>query len=58
MVLDHRVAIMRLWKILLAEAMLSSQIRNGDTAIVDVSDDGEVRVEVQKSCCSLQVAKI
>jgi len=35
--------------------MLSSQIRNGDTAIVDVSDDGEVRVEVrEESCCSLQ----
>ena len=39
-----RRAIMRLLEDSLAEAMLSGQIKNGDTAIVDVGDDGEVRV--------------
>jgi len=49
---------MRLLEDSLAEAMLSSQIRNGDTAIVDVSDDGEVRVEKSEKESSLQSAKI
>jgi ATP-dependent Clp protease ATP-binding subunit ClpC len=29
----------------LAEAILSGQIGEGDTAIVDVDDDGQVRVQ-------------
>ena len=39
-----RRAIMRLLEDSLAEAMLSGQVKDGDTAIVDVGDDGEVRV--------------
>jgi ATP-dependent Clp protease ATP-binding subunit ClpC len=39
-----RRAIMRLLEDSLAEAMLSGQIQDGDTAIVDVDDDGQVRV--------------
>jgi len=39
-----RRAIMRLLEDSLAEAMLSGQIKDGDTAIVDVGDDGEVQV--------------
>ena len=39
-----RRAIMRLLEDSLAEAMLSGQIKDGDTAIVDVGDDGQVRV--------------
>ncbi len=40
-----RRAIMRLLEDSLAEALLSSQITDGDTAIVDVDDDGQVRVQ-------------
>jgi ATP-dependent Clp protease ATP-binding subunit ClpC len=40
-----RRAIMRLLEDSLAEALLSSQIVDGDTAIVDVDDDGKVRVQ-------------
>ncbi|PMB26421.1 ATP-dependent Clp protease ATP-binding subunit [Fischerella thermalis] len=40
-----RRAIMRLLEDSLAEAMLSGQITDGDTAIVDVDDDGQVRVK-------------
>ncbi len=39
-----RRAIMRLLEDSLAEAMLSGQITEGDTAIVDVDDDGQVTV--------------
>jgi len=39
-----RRAIMRLLEDSLAEAMLSGQIQDGDTAIVDVDDEGQVRV--------------
>jgi len=39
-----RRAIMRLLEDSLAEAMLSGQIKDGDSAIVDVDDDGQVRV--------------
>lgn len=39
-----RRAIMRLLEDSLAEAMLSGQIADGDTAIVDIDDDGQVRV--------------
>ena len=39
-----RRAITRLLEDSLAEAMLSGQVKNGDTAIVDVGDDAEVRV--------------
>ncbi len=39
-----RRAIMRLLEDAIAEAILSSRIKDGDTAIVDVDDDGEVRV--------------
>ncbi|OKH14034.1 ATP-dependent Clp protease ATP-binding subunit ClpC [Fischerella major NIES-592] len=40
-----RRAIMRLLEDSLAEALLSGQITDGDTAIVDVDDDGQVRVK-------------
>ncbi|NDJ20134.1 AAA domain-containing protein [Nostoc sp. B(2019)] len=40
-----RRAIMRLLEDSLAEALLSSQIIDGDTAIVDVDDDGQVKVQ-------------
>ncbi|PMB20541.1 ATP-dependent Clp protease ATP-binding subunit ClpC [Fischerella thermalis CCMEE 5198] len=40
-----RRAIMRLLEDSLAEALLSVQITDGDTAIVDVDDDGQVRVK-------------
>ncbi|MDF5713616.1 MAG: ATP-dependent Clp protease ATP-binding subunit [Rhizonema sp. NSF051] len=40
-----RRAIMRLLEDSLAEAMLSGQVAEGDTAIVDVDDDGQVRVQ-------------
>jgi ATP-dependent Clp protease ATP-binding subunit ClpC len=39
-----RRAIMRLLEDSLAEALLSGEIGNGDTAIVDVNDDGQVRI--------------
>jgi ATP-dependent Clp protease ATP-binding subunit ClpC len=39
-----RRAIMRLLEDSLAEAMLSGEIAEGDTAIVDVDDDGQVKV--------------
>jgi ATP-dependent Clp protease ATP-binding subunit ClpC len=39
-----RRAIMRLLEDSLAEAMLSGQITDGDTAVVDVDDDGQVKV--------------
>ena len=40
-----RRAIMRLLEDSLAEAMLSGEVTEGDTAIVDVDDDGQVRVQ-------------
>ncbi|WGV24810.1 ATP-dependent Clp protease ATP-binding subunit [Halotia branconii] len=40
-----RRAIMRLLEDSLAEAMLSGQIIDGDTAIVDVDDDNQVRIQ-------------
>jgi ATP-dependent Clp protease ATP-binding subunit ClpC len=39
-----RRAIMRLLEDSLAEAMLSGEVNDGDTAIVDVDDDGQVKV--------------
>jgi ATP-dependent Clp protease ATP-binding subunit ClpC len=39
-----RRAIMRLLEDSLAEAMLSGQVTDGDSAIVDVDDDGQVVV--------------
>lgn len=39
-----RRAITRLLEDSLAEAMLSGEVREGDTAIVEVDDDGQVRV--------------
>jgi ATP-dependent Clp protease ATP-binding subunit ClpC len=39
-----RRAIVRLLEDSLAEALLSGEIGNGDTAIVDVDDDGQVRI--------------
>jgi ATP-dependent Clp protease ATP-binding subunit ClpC len=39
-----RRAIMRLLEDSLAEAMLSGQIVDGDTALIDVDDDGQVKV--------------
>jgi ATP-dependent Clp protease ATP-binding subunit ClpC len=39
-----RRAIMRLLEDSLSEAMLSGQIQDGDTAIMDVDNNGEVRV--------------
>lgn len=39
-----RRAVMRLLEDSLAEAMLSGQVKQGDTAIVDVDDDAQVRV--------------
>lgn len=40
-----RRAIMRLLEDSLAEAMLSGQITEGDTALIDVDDDSQVRVQ-------------
>ncbi len=39
-----RRAIMRLLEDSLAEAMLSGQVIDGDTAVVDIDDDGQVKV--------------
>jgi ATP-dependent Clp protease ATP-binding subunit ClpC len=39
-----RRAVMRLLEDSLAEAMLSGQVKEGDTVIVDVDDDAQVRV--------------
>ena len=39
-----RRAIMRLLEDSLAEAMLSGQVKDGDTAVVDVDDNGQVKV--------------
>ncbi|NJL65584.1 MAG: ATP-dependent Clp protease ATP-binding subunit [Methylacidiphilales bacterium] len=39
-----RRAIMRLLEDSLAEAMLSGQVMDGDTAVVDIDDDGQVKV--------------
>ncbi|MFB2968214.1 ATP-dependent Clp protease ATP-binding subunit [Aerosakkonema sp. BLCC-F183] len=41
---ELRRVIMRLLEDSLAEAMLSGRIQNGDTAIIDIGDDGEVQV--------------
>ncbi len=41
---ELRRVIMRLLEDSLAEAMLSGRIQNGDTAIIDIGDDGEVVV--------------
>jgi ATP-dependent Clp protease ATP-binding subunit ClpC len=43
-----RRAIMRLLEDAIAEAILSGQVKDGDIAIVDVGDDGEVRVVQSK----------
>ncbi|MBE9213485.1 ATP-dependent Clp protease ATP-binding subunit [Plectonema cf. radiosum LEGE 06105] len=49
-----RRAIMNLLEDSLAEAMLSGQIAQGDTAVVDVDDDGKVRVvKSEKSALEL-----
>lgn len=40
-----RRAIVRLLEDSLAEAMLAGEITNGDTAFIDVDDDGQVRVQ-------------
>src|ERR687885_268511 len=39
-----RRAIMRLLEDSLAEAMLSGQVKDGDTTVIDVDDDGQVKV--------------
>jgi ATP-dependent Clp protease ATP-binding subunit ClpC len=39
-----RRAIMRLLEDSLAEAMLSGQVKDGDTAVVDVDDNGQVKI--------------
>jgi ATP-dependent Clp protease ATP-binding subunit ClpC len=44
-----RRAIARLLEDSLAEAFLSGQIQSGDTAIVDVDEDGQVRVKSEKA---------
>jgi ATP-dependent Clp protease ATP-binding subunit ClpC len=44
-----RRAIMRLLEDSLAEAILSGNILEGDTAIVDVDDDGQVKVRKAES---------
>ncbi len=41
---ELRRVIMRRLEDSLAEAMLSGRIQNGDTAIVDVDDNGEVKI--------------
>jgi len=43
-----RRAIMRLLEDVLAEEILSARIKEGDTAIVDVGEDGQVKVEPGK----------
>jgi ATP-dependent Clp protease ATP-binding subunit ClpC len=50
-----RRAIMRLLEDTLAEAILSGQIENGDTAMVDVASNGEIKVmSLQQSALQLQ----
>ncbi|MEC4811720.1 MAG: ATP-dependent Clp protease ATP-binding subunit [Scytonema sp. PMC 1069.18] len=44
-----RRAIMRLLEDSLAEAMLAGEVTEGDTAIVDVDDDGQVRIRKAES---------
>ncbi len=44
-----RRAIMRLLEDSLAEAMLSGEVNDGDTAVVDINDDGQVKVSRQVS---------
>jgi ATP-dependent Clp protease ATP-binding subunit ClpC len=39
-----RRAIMRLLEDSLAEAMLSGQVQEGDTAVIDVDENGQVKV--------------
>ena len=41
---ELRRAIMRLLEDSLAEAMLSGTVNSGDTAVIDVGDDGEVKI--------------
>ncbi|MEA5594614.1 ATP-dependent Clp protease ATP-binding subunit [Rivularia sp. UHCC 0363] len=52
-----RRAIMNLLEDSLAEAMLSGQITQGDTAVVDVDDDGKVRV-VKTEKTALELANV
>lgn len=51
-----RRAIARLLEDSLAEAFLSGQIQSGDTAIVDVDDDGQVRVTSEKPRVAVNAA--
>jgi ATP-dependent Clp protease ATP-binding subunit ClpC len=44
-----RRAVSRLVEDNLAEAILSGQIRSGDTAVMDIDDDGQVQVQPKQS---------
>ena len=44
-----RRAITRFVEDTLAEALLSEQIQAGETAVLDVNDDGQVTVQPQRS---------
>jgi ATP-dependent Clp protease ATP-binding subunit ClpC len=48
---------MRLLEDSLAEAMLSGQITDGDIAIVDIDDDGQVKVQ-KSECRELLLANV
>ncbi len=51
-----RRAVSRLVEDNLAEAILSSQIRSGDTAVVDIDDDAQVQVQPKPSPILLATA--
>lgn len=51
-----RRAIARLLEDSLAEAFLSGQIQSGDTAVVDVDEDGQVRVKSEKPRVAVSAA--
>jgi ATP-dependent Clp protease ATP-binding subunit ClpC len=44
-----RRAIMRLLEDSLAEEILSGRVKHGDTALVDINDDGQVQVRVEQT---------
>jgi ATP-dependent Clp protease ATP-binding subunit ClpC len=44
-----RRAIMRLLEDSLAEEILSGRVKHGDTAMVDINDDGQVQIRVEQS---------
>lgn len=53
-----RRAIMRLLEDVLAEEILSQRLKEGDTALVDIGEDGKVTIAAQKKTPELAKAGV